>query len=122
MSREELSNKIKKWVTLDNEIKELNSKVSELRDERSVVSEDILDYVNEAEISHATIKISDGTLKFVDTKQYQSLSLKFIENCLNELDDHILDKKNIKEIMDFIKNKREMNVTSSIKRTYNKEE
>lgn len=113
----ELSDKIKQWVTLDNELKKLNEKIKELRENRNILCDDIIEYVNDNELSHATIKISDGNLKFVETKQYQPLTMKYIEECLNKF---ISDDQKIKEIMKYIKTSREIKLNPEIKRTYNK--
>lgn len=115
--RNELSEKIKQWVSLDNELKKLNEKTKELRNLRNILCDDIIEYVSDNELSHATIKISDGNLRFVETKQYQPLTITYVEECLKNF---ISDEDKIKEIMKYIKNSREIKVNPEIKRTYSK--
>lgn len=111
-----LEQNIQKWVTLDNRLKELSEQVKELRDERNGLEENIINYANKNNLSKAIINISDGKLKFVDTKTTQPISLSFLEKCLREI---VSNEEQVNKIMDYIKQKRETKVTSEIKRYYN---
>ena len=71
---------IKKWVSLDNQLKTINEKVKKLRDEKNSTEDFIMNYVEEKEIKNATINISDGKLRFATTKQTSPLTLKLLLN------------------------------------------
>ena len=106
---------IKNWVSIDNQIKLLNDKVRELREKRNEACQDILQYVETNNLSNATVQISDGKLKFTESKQCVPLSLRFINECLSRCLD---DENKIAEIMQYIKSSREIKVINDIKRTY----
>ena len=106
---------IKQWVSIDNQIKILNDKARELREQRSEAGNDILQYVETNNLSNATVQISDGKLKFSVSKQTAPLSLRYINDCLQRCLD---DPQKIDEIMLHIKSSREIKITNDIKRTY----
>tara|TARA_R110002072_G_scaffold22_5_gene130 strand:- start:4138 stop:4479 length:342 start_codon:yes stop_codon:yes gene_type:complete len=106
---------IKQWVGYDNQIKELNDKIKGLREKKNNISTDILNYVNEKEINGSIVKISDGKLKFSNVKVQPPLTFKFIESCLNEI---ISEEEKVKQIINYIKEKRESKYVEEIKRFY----
>jgi hypothetical protein len=111
-----LEENIKKWVSLDNQLKTLTEKTKELRDARSTTEELILDYVETKQMNNATVNISDGRLRFVSTKQTAPLTLKYVEECLMQC---IGNEEKVEKLMDYIKEKREVKYVPDIKRTYN---
>lgn len=106
---------IKEWVMVDNQLKKIQDTVRELRDKRFELSDIIHNYTANNNLSNATVEISDGRLKFGQTQTTQSLTFKFLEECLNEI---ISDKNKIQQIITHIKNKRETKVMPDIKRYY----
>ena len=80
-----LEQRIQRWVQLDNAIKQLNDQVRELRESRNDVESSILSHVADHNLSHATVRIKDGTLKFAfNTKQPPALTLSFLSEALAE--------------------------------------
>ena len=112
----EFERNIQKWVTVDNQLKIINEKAKELRDEKNDLLEDINVYIETNKLTNASIDISDGKLKFAQSKITQPLTLKFIENCLSNI---INDQRQVTQIMKYIKDKREKKDVSEIKRYYN---
>lgn len=110
-----LEENIKKWVTIDNNIKALTDKTKELRDAKNTTEELILTYVESNKLTNATVNISDGRIRFVNTKQTAPLTLKFVEDCLNHC---INNEEKVDKIMEYIKGAREVKYVSDIKRTY----
>ena len=108
---------IKNWVNIDNKIKQLNNNISDLRDNKKELSENILNYVNDKNLSNSTIHISDGFIKFNKTKQTTPLTYKYIEQCLNRC---ISDKSQVEYIINYIKDSRDNKYIDDIKRTYEK--
>ena len=106
---------IKQWVFIDNQIKKANAELYELRKKRRDFSDSIFSYVETNKLDNAVIEISDGTLKFQQTKSFNPLTFKYIESCLN---DCISDEEQVKMLMKYIKNKREYKFNSDIKRQY----
>ena len=108
---------IKRWVSLDNRVKALNDEVKALREEKSAINDNISQHIEANNLEKATIQISDGKLRYVTTKSQSPISLKYLETCLN---DCINDAIKVKEIMDYIKENREVKETTELKRYYNK--
>lgn len=111
-----LETKIKRWVELDNKIKETAEEVKDIRTEKAVIHDEILEMVEEKQLGKATVNISDGKLRFVSAKHTAPLTLAYIEKCLNEL---ITNGKQVEQIMAYIKKNRETKTTMEIKRVYN---
>ena len=106
---------IKNWVTLDNQIKKASETIKELRNKRSHFSTRIFSYAEEHNLENAIIEISDGKLKFQQSKQTAPLTFRFLEECLNEC---IQNEDQVKQIIKFVKSKRESKYVSDIKRFY----
>ena len=111
-----LETKIKRWVELDNKIKLTSEEVRDIRTEKSVINDEILEIIEEKQLGKATVNISDGKLKFVSAKHTAPLTLTYIEKCLSDL---ITNGKQVEQIMAYIKKNRETKTTTEIKRVYN---
>jgi hypothetical protein len=107
---------IQNWVTIDNQMKILNDKMKELRDKKNTISEQINTHIENEQLSNASVKISDGQLKFIKVKETQQLTFKYLETCLSEI---IKNEEQVKKIVEYIKNKREVKYIPEIKRLYN---
>jgi hypothetical protein len=105
--------KIQQWVSLDNQLKQLNEKVKDLRDKRNDLEENITSYASENNLSNATVKIGDGKLKFTNTKVQEPLTFKYLERTLGEV---IKNEAQIKLIMEHLKQKRSFKMVPEIKR------
>ena len=111
-----LESKIKRWVELDNRIKETADAVKDIRTEKYVINDEIIELIEEKQLGKATVNISDGKLKFVTAKHTAPLTLTYIEKCLSEL---ITNSSQVEQIMTYIKKNRESKTTMEIKRLYN---
>ena len=107
---------IKKWVSLDNQIKSMNDKIKNMRDEKNSTEESILEYIETNNLKNATINISDGKLRFTTTKQTPPLTLKYVEECLLKC---IQNEEQVTALMKVIKDSREFKYTPDIKRYTN---
>ena len=107
---------IQQWVTIYNQMKNLNDKMKELRDKKNTISEQINTHIETTQLSNASVKISDGQIRFVNVKETQQLTFKYLETCLSEI---IKNEEQVKKIVDYIKNKREVKYVPEIKRLYN---
>jgi hypothetical protein len=80
-----LEQRIQRWVQLDNQLKQINDQARELRESRNEVEASILKHVTDHNLSHATVRIKDGTLKFAfNVKQPPALTLAFVSEALAE--------------------------------------
>ena len=113
---EQFQTEIKEWVNLDSQSKLLNEKLKDIRSKKNEISDNIFDFVESNNLSSSTIKISDGRLKFAQSKQTAPITLGYLETSLMEL---FNNEDKVGEIMEYIKSKREIKFSSEIKRFYN---
>jgi hypothetical protein len=107
-------NQIQTWVQLDNQLKLLNEKAKEIREKKNSINEQLTDVVKEHSLTNQTIEISDGSLKFVDTKVVAPLTFKYLEQSLNVI---IKNESQVKQIIAYLKQNREIKIVSEIKRS-----
>lgn len=106
---------IKNWVKIDNELKAYNEKIKNLREKRNNVLNDINIYIENNNLNNATVSISDGKLKFTNSRVVNPLTLKYVQSCLENF---IKDSNSVNTIMEYIKDNREVKNTPDIKRYY----
>ena len=114
-SKQELIEKIQKWVTLDSQLKIVSEKTKQMREMKSQLNSQICDYMNAHNMAQNKINISDGELRIHEKKEYSSITFGYVERCLAEL---IKDKTQVNYIMQYLKDNREISTCSDIKRTY----
>jgi FtsZ-binding cell division protein ZapB len=107
---------IQQWVSIDNQIRLLNDKIHELREKKSQLSENITNHVEQNNLRNATVQISDGKLRFVNTKVSSPLTFKYVEKSLGEV---IKNQTQVKQIVEYLKEKRDVKVVPEIKRFSN---
>lgn len=116
-----LEQRIQRWVQLDNELKQLNERTRELRESRNVMESSILTHVAEHNLSHATVRIKDGTLRFAfNVKQPPALTLSFLNEALAEC----CPPQQAAAIMQHVRTKRDAaaKLVPEIKRNHSKTE
>ena len=107
---------IQQWVQLDNQLKQINEKVKDLREKRNTLEQNITTYAASNNLTNSTVQISDGKLKFANTKVQEPLTFKYLEKTLNEV---IKNESQVKLIMEHIRQKREIKIVPEIKRFSN---
>jgi hypothetical protein len=113
-----IEDSIKNWVVLDNQHKKLNSQIMKIRDEKSELTKSIITYYDLKNAKYPNINISDGKLSFVEQKQTNPLSIKFLEQCFEEFFETYNSVSIKEELIEFIKSKRIHNITTNIRRAY----
>ena len=115
ISRETLTNKIKRWVQLDTQLKVINERTKLMRDERGRLSGEICMDLNSAGISKQKIIFPDGDLKVYEKKDYSPLTFGFLEQHLGTI---MSDPQQVSYVIDYLKQKREIKCSNDLKRTY----
>ena len=108
---------VKNWVTLDNHIQQLNTKIKELKQNRISEENIIFNYVETNNLNNAIVDISDGKLRFSSVKQTSPLTFKLVEDCLAKF---ITNKDQVDMIINSIKEARDIKYNPDIKRSYAK--
>jgi hypothetical protein len=123
-----IEDKIKRWVVLDNQAKQLISQIQLLKDEKDDLTNHLIQHFDNANKKYPIINISDGKLNFIQVKQPNGLSYKFLEQCFIEYfsrnisattNSATANSATIKSLLDYIKSKRTYTVNKTIKRVYN---
>jgi hypothetical protein len=132
-----IEDKIKRWVVLDNQAKQLISQLQLLKDEKEELTNHLIEHFDNANKKYPIINISDGKLNFIQVKQPNGLSYKFLERCFieyfsknangtnangtnaNGTNANVNVNVNVKSLLDFIKSNRTYNINKTIKRVYN---
>jgi hypothetical protein len=107
---------IKKWVQLDNQIKIYSDRVKSLREQKSELTESLFAQAHEKEYENAVIQITDGKLKFANTKVQAPLTFKYVEEILTNT---VTNPKAKDQIIKQLKDSREVKYTQEIKRYTN---
>ena len=108
--------KVQQWVQVDNELKKLNDRVKQLREQRNVLETNLTTYAKTNNMTNSTIQLNQDRLKFVDTKVPEPLTFKYLEKTLGEI---IKDETKVQLIMEHIKQKRAVKIVPEIKRFSN---
>jgi len=111
----EFTESIQAWVAVDNQIKKYQEEIRRQRTVRNGLAEAIMMQAEDSNMKHATIEITDGRLRFQDTRIVAPLTFKFLEKCLSEC---IPEEQHVKQIIKYIKSKRDVKYVPDIKRTY----
>jgi len=107
---------IQQWILLDDQIKNYNEKLKELRDKRETIEQKLSHHASINNLTNSVIKTSDGKLKFINTKITSPLTFKYLEKSLGEI---IKNTDQVNAILNYIKNNRESKVVPELKRYYN---
>jgi len=116
-TKQELVDKIQKWVVMDSQLKIVNEKTKQMREMKAQLNNQICQYMNKNKMENSKIGISDGELKLHEKKEYSSITFGYIERCLAKL---ITDKAQVEYIIQYLKDNREISTNIEIKRTYKK--
>ena len=90
-----LDKTIQNWVELDNELKKLNERAKDVRTRKNDIEDKIMTYVEDNNMNNSVVNITDGKIKFCETKQTPPLTLGFLEKCLSEV---IANQGQVKQI------------------------
>ena len=117
-------NNIRKWVELDNKAQRYKVKMDELKKEkekyemeRNKLGDNVLSFMENNKLEDNEIVISDGKLKYFNSKSSTSISQKFIQERLRS---YFKNEDKANEITDFIYGGREVTLTPVLKRTKKK--
>jgi hypothetical protein len=116
--KKELIENIQKWALLDLQLKKITEKTKEYREIKSNLSSSICSYMNENNMQNTKIDTSNGHIKMFEKKDYTPLTFGYVEECLGKI---ITDKTHVEYIIKYLKEHREIKVTSDLRRTYKNE-
>ena len=111
--KEQFIENIQKWVKLDSQMKAVNEKLRKARELKHTLLANIVHYVERNKLETTKIEISDGELRFYEKREYQPITFTYIEESLGKL---LADKKQVECIMNYLRENREITVSTDIRR------
>ena len=101
---------VDRWVELDNKHRQYLTNIDDLKKSKKEISEYL---ANKTDFKYANI--NDGKIYITTRKLKQPLTFKFLELCLNNI---ISDKEQVGGIINYIKSRRTVNITTGISRSF----
>ena len=95
---------IDEWIKIDNEIKQLSEHINKLKEKKHISHNKI--------ISYAKYNTSQK-IKYISSNIFQPLTFAYINKCLRDI---IKKEDQVNQIINYIKQKREIKVIEDIKR------
>jgi hypothetical protein len=118
MNKEDLILRIKDWIGLDEEIKNLQKQIKEKRNEKKENTETLVRIMRENDIDCFDLEGKGGKLIYTQQKIKQSLSKKHLMTCLMKYFKD--DSKQASEVSNFILNNRTTKIKENIRRKVKK--
>ncbi len=113
--KDDFTQNVKRWVTIDTQLKMINEKTKILREEKNNISYKICDQLDNSGNKNRKILIHDGDLKVHEKKEYSPLTFSFLEEHLGKI---MNDPTQVQYVIDYLKQKREIKITNDLKRSY----
>ncbi len=105
---------VKKYVLIDNQIKNGQEAIRTLRKEKELAEENILIYVKTNNLEESPINITGGKLKYALSKTSVSINRDYIQN---RLESYFKSETKAKEVANYIYSNRETREKEVIRRT-----
>ena len=112
MDKEQLIENVRGWITIDNEIKQLQKVIKEKRKEKKAFTANLVEVMKSNDIQ--CFDISDGKLMYTQNKVKSALSKKHLIKSLTEWFKD--DPSKIGDLTKHILNSREEKIKENIKR------
>jgi hypothetical protein len=116
MSNQELLDNVKEWITIDNEIRQLQSAIKDRRKQRKELTNNLVSTMKQNDID--VFNIPDGELIYTKTKSKKPLSKKHLLFSLSEYFKN--DKEMVEQLGKFILDSRQIKENENIKRKIKK--
>ncbi len=114
-SKEDLVDYIKEWITIDNEVRDIQKVMREKKQRKKDLTNYLVDIMKANEIDSFDIK--DGELSYKQTKSRAPITKK---NLLTILTSYFKNNKKAEELSQFILDGREETIRETIHRSINK--
>jgi|TARA_Y100000389_G_C17233622_1_gene399423 hypothetical protein len=107
---------VKKWITLDNEIRAIQKEANIRKQEKKEITNDLIEIMKTNELD--SIEIKDGNLNYVTRNVKKPITKKYLVSVLNNYFQGDLEK--VSELNTLIMDNRENEVRETIQRQINK--
>jgi hypothetical protein len=118
----QLKEYIKKYVSLDNFIKEQNAKLSEYREMKRSVEDNILYTIKAYNLKDIEINLPDGKLQYTEKETHSPLSIQFLKNALinyysEKTHNMVQANQQAEVLLEYILDQREKRIEPALKRS-----
>lgn len=115
----ECAQKVKRWVELDNAVEVRKTKLKAVSDEKKVLEEEILDYIETNDMQNLQINITGGHIRFAEQRGFQGFTLKSVKDGLAKYFESKgrPDDPMIENIYEYLVKNRDTRTKLTIKRT-----
>jgi hypothetical protein len=118
----QLKENIKKYVSIDNYIKEQNAKLAEYREMKRSLEDNILYTIKTYDLKDIEINLPDGKLQYSEKETHSSLSIQFLRNALinyysEKTKNMVLANQHAEMLLEYILNQRTTKLESTLKRS-----
>ncbi len=107
-----LKRNIQQWLNLAEKYNNISKEVNEIRKERSELEDNIIDTINELNLSQKTLMVNNSHIKMRQTKQFQTITLGYLKECLTG---YFNDEEIVNNFMDYIKATRTCKIKNELK-------
>lgn len=107
---------VKKWITLDNEIRAIQKEANIRKQEKKEITNDLIEIMKTNELD--SIEIKDGNLNYVSRNVKKPITKRYLVSVLNNYFQGDLEK--VSELNTLIMDNRENEVRETIQRQINK--
>jgi hypothetical protein len=105
---------IQEMIQLNEQIKQKQSELDELKDKKDNLTNIIDSILKDHNLESSTFKFRNHKIQKKQTIQYQSLSLKYIQSCIENYFSNA-ESHNLEDIMEIIKQNRTKKIKTEIK-------
>tara|TARA_B100001989_G_C24171924_1_gene284694 strand:- start:169 stop:519 length:351 start_codon:yes stop_codon:yes gene_type:complete len=107
-----LKRNIQQWLSLAEKYNNINKEINEIRKARTVLEEDIIESINELNLSNKTLMVNNSHIKMRQTKQFQTITLGYLKECL---DGYFNDDEIVNNFMEYVKSTRTCKIKNELK-------
>jgi hypothetical protein len=100
---------IQEWVKTDQELRELNERIKQLRQTKFELDKKITQYSEERDTK--SFRYGSIKMKIVESKISESLTFKYLDKCLRDM---IKNEDQVNQMIDYIKRKRDVKTVSHV--------
>lgn len=109
--------KVQKWVEFDNTILKNKEHISSVIENKKILEEEILNYVESNDMNSITISVTDGNIKFPKVTSTQSLNNKNLKILIHKYNTENEANIPVDDLVNFIYKNLEKKSSIGIKRT-----
>jgi Family of unknown function (DUF5760) len=108
MTDSKLTDNIRRWIEVDNNIRSRRDNIKDLTERRNAIEREITDYVQQHNMQNLQVNVTDGMIKFANRNTYQSVSMKVLKELLTQYFEQNPRDTNVDNICKFVAKNRKM--------------